>query len=747
MSLPRLITGLLVAAPLALPVLPAAEGMSDSPGGPPVFVSGAGAEGPGHAATVDRLRPGSLDRSVLPGRAAGQRLTFDLFDGVRLTGRVDRVTRLGDTTTWSGSVDGDGAFSIATSGPATYATVRVGNDVYTVSDDAGTAPTITQVDPGGFVERGPDVGVSDTLARELADLERAAPTAREPVGSGAVLDVTVVYTAAAVTEAGSVDALRSQVYAAFDEGNTAAFDSDVFPGFLPSGFEQVTYAESGTVGTDLDRLVDPNDGFMDAAHGYRAAFGSDAVVLVVSNLNKCGRAAGDLDNTTAAQAFTVVELNCAVTNLSLPHELAHLLGAHHDTFVDSSGPAYAHGYVNKAKQWRTIMAYNDECGKVTPCTRIPRFSNPALTWGGDPTGVAGTNEVSRILNEKAQRVTSFRSGVTVPTALSAVHLGGGRQMVFTLGRDRAVYVKEWYFDFADGKWKWKAFRGLGGQLTSPPRAVVSGSGRIDVFALGLDKAVWHLRYNSGTWGDWERLGGSFAAGPAAVSWGNGRIDVFGVNSSGRLVHKWSDDHGASYEPSDSWHQPDGPVLDSGLSAVSTRADTLDVFGTATDGTMRRLTWNGSTWAWSNLSGGLVGTPSAVATSKDRIELFAVGTDSAVYTKRWTRGFGWTTWEWLGGEVRNEVSAAKVSDTRIDVFGVGSGHSVFHRSRVSEVWGEWADLGSYTHGGVAAINTGDNALALFALNDRLNLMRRSLAFNSWTGWGNQGGVAWLPQPPR
>jgi len=65
---------------------------------------------------------------------------------------------------------------------------------------------------------------------------------------------------------------------------------------------------------------------------------------------------------------------------------------------------YAHGYVNATDLWRTIMAYYDHCdctdevspcpdyaSRATPgspyCPRLQYWSNPDVTYGGDPMGV------------------------------------------------------------------------------------------------------------------------------------------------------------------------------------------------------------------------------------------------------------------------------------------------------------------------------------------------------------------------
>src|SRR5262249_51703383 len=63
-----------------------------------------------------------------------------------------------------------------------------------------------------------------------------------------------------------------------------------------------------------------------------------------------------------------------------------------------------------------------------------------------------------------------------------------------------------------------------------------GPNRLDVFALGLDGAVYHKAWNGSVWqpspSGWESLGGGFISPPRVVSWGANRLDVFGIGLDG-----------------------------------------------------------------------------------------------------------------------------------------------------------------------------------------------------------------------
>jgi hypothetical protein len=91
--------------------------------------------------------------------------------------------------------------------------------------------------------------------------------------------------------------------------------------------------------------------------------------------------------------------------MSIAHEVGHILGARHDRIVDKNNApfAYADGYVNGTK-WRTMMSYKEGCGG---CPRIPYWSNPRISYKGESTGNAASDN-ARVILEQAERVSKFR---------------------------------------------------------------------------------------------------------------------------------------------------------------------------------------------------------------------------------------------------------------------------------------------------------------------------------------------------
>ena len=130
-------------------------------------------------------------------------------------------------------------------------------------------------------------------------------------------------------------------------------------------------------------------------HVLRDEVGADLVHLVV-----------DADKTDVAGrayitgAFGLTAHSGGGGNFA--HELGHNLGLLHDRHQvhrdeGRAGSHPAHGYVNQrpftgdapsASRWRTLMAYDTQCGDAyISCSQLLRFSNPRQRYGGDPLGV------------------------------------------------------------------------------------------------------------------------------------------------------------------------------------------------------------------------------------------------------------------------------------------------------------------------------------------------------------------------
>eukprot|EP01034_Spumella_vulgaris_P002587 gene2587-3356_t len=109
----------------------------------------------------------------------------------------------------------------------------------------------------------------------------------------------------------------------------------------------------------------------------------------------------------AGSAFAVVDVTFAgdPEYFTFSHEIGHIFGCRHELDADASTVpyAYGHGYRYTGNAWCTVMALN--LGE----SRIMYWSNPDVSYGGQPTGTTTTANEARVINENLANVMSFRN--------------------------------------------------------------------------------------------------------------------------------------------------------------------------------------------------------------------------------------------------------------------------------------------------------------------------------------------------
>ena len=146
---------------------------------------------------------------------------------------------------------------------------------------------------------------------------------------------------------------------------------------------------------------------------------ADIVGMILDDPSGCGlstRVAAD-----AEEAYFVVHHHCAAVMISIAHEVGHILGARHDRQTDTinSPFPYGHGHVN-GKKWRDIMSYQQSCDG---CPRIPYWSNPRVTYQGEPTGTVLNDNARVIPNRQSAYRTSGKCLGCRGTSLSLPTVG------------------------------------------------------------------------------------------------------------------------------------------------------------------------------------------------------------------------------------------------------------------------------------------------------------------------------------
>ena len=296
---------------------------------------------------------------------------------------------------------------------------------------------------------------------------------------------------------------------------------------------------------------------------------------------------------------------------------------------------------------------------------------------GTPVTLTGTDNPFPLLDPASWGGWESLGGV-LESPPRVVAWAPNRLDIFVVGTDSALWHRWW-----DGS-AWGGWESLGGVLTTPPEVVSWGTNRLDVFALGTDHALWHRWWDGSSWGGWESLGGVLTSSVSAVSWAPNRLDIFGLGVDHALWHRWWD--GSSWG---GWESLGG-TLTSQPEVVSWDEGRLDIFAVGTDSALWHRWWDGSSWGgWQSLGGVLESPPKAVSWSANRLDIFVTGTNSAIW-HRWWDGSSWGGWESLGGVLeaqlgtvgsgddRARVDAVAWAANRLDIFGVGMDSALWHR---------------------------------------------------------------------
>ena len=341
-------------------------------------------------------------------------IELDLFGDVSFSIKKQRIQNRGPGRfTWFGSVKGqkDSQVILTVENGGMAGNITVDNQMYQIRDSGSGIHSVREIDLNGF---------GDCFAPTPVDVKHfeTEPIKDSKMDDGSIIDIMVVYTAAAAASAG----ILSEIQLAIDETNQSYINSGVTPRLNLVHSAQVTYTESGDIQTDRNRLQSKTDGYMDNVHALRDTHKADLVSLWVANGGGyCGIAYIMTTVSTAFEdyGFQVTARNCATGYFSFGHEFGHIQSARHDWYVDptnNSPYTYNHGYVDPADAWRTIMAYGNDCAG---CTRIQYWSNPNVQYGGKAMGIAeGQPQAAdnrKTLNNTAATVANFRQSANAFT--------------------------------------------------------------------------------------------------------------------------------------------------------------------------------------------------------------------------------------------------------------------------------------------------------------------------------------------
>jgi hypothetical protein len=187
----------------------------------------------------------------------------------------------------------------------------------------------------------------------------------------------------------------------------------------------------------------------------------------------------------------------------------------------------------------------------------------------------------------------------------------------------------------------------------------------------------------------------------------------------------------------------GAPRQSSSPVVAWGANRLDVFVIGTDRALYHKWWNGTAWGpsltgYEGMGGTCTSSPQVVAWGPNRLDVFVTGTDSALYHK-WWNGSAWgpslTGYESLGGTCIGEPRVVSWGANRLDVFVLGTDRALYHKWWNGSAWGPslngYERMGGVCVGQPEVVAWGANRLDVFVLGTD-----RALYHKWWNGsaWG-------------
>jgi hypothetical protein len=151
-----------------------------------------------------------------------------------------------------------------------------------------------------------------------------------------------------------------------------------------------------------------------------------------------------------------------------------------------------------------------------------------------------------------------------------------------------------------------------------------------------------------------------------------------------------------------------------------------------------------TGVFEHLGGTFASPPAAVALGADRLEVFGLGTDYALYHKSYNAqadamGNHWSAaWENLGGDLTSTPVAVSTAANRVDVFALGPDQGMLQRTRTGTAWSAWKELGGCFTSAPAVLPSGPGTFDIFARGPDFLIYRSTLTAAGISDWAALGG---------
>jgi uncharacterized membrane protein YgcG len=249
-------------------------------------------------------------------------------------------------------------------------------------------------------------------------------------------------------------------------------------------------------------------------------------------------------------------------------------------------------------------------------------------------------------------------------------------------------------DIAYTSGAWPSFTPFGDAGLARLSTLAFSDGRVEVFGLGYDEAIWHHAWDptSKSWSGWRSLGGRFVTGVAPILWGDGHGEIFATDASGVAWHDWTSS--ASSPSWGGWQTMTGSKLATRPMPARWADGHVEVFARGVDDTLYVSNSSAGTFptfSQVNSSTPIAGEPSIVVYASYGPEVFARD-PSGVLMHAWTEGSALVAWASdLNETLASDPLAWMRPDGQAEVFGVDPMGNLVKSIHSGPTWSSWSTL--------------------------------------------------------
>ena len=194
-------------------------------------------------------------------------------------------------------------------------------------------------------------------------------------------------------------------------------------------------------------------------------------------------------------------------------------------------------------------------------------------------------------------------------------------------------------------------------------------------------------------------------------------------------------------------QPLGGRLTTEPVASNNKDGRIEVFARGTDNALWHI-WqtapNNGWGGWASLGGTITRTPAVARNADGRLEVFVRGADGALWHIWQTApNNGWSGWASLGGIITSDAAVTRNADGRLEVFARGQDGGLWHiwQRGPQFGWSGWAPLGVQFVGNPVAGSNADGRIEVFMRGNNGSLLHvwQTGPNNGWSSWASLGGV--------